>query len=178
MLDATAGGIDDLGRRNPSGIVRHRPRVDARHLQNVLKETREPIDFGDDQLALFAALLFIRPRRLQVIGGDANGRQWRAQVMAERRQERGLQLFALTRELGALPLVEKLHSLDRDRGQPGERVERAGFHRSACGGEQTDRLRPEPERHDADVVPGLCHDACPARDGALESDAPVARPRR
>ena len=97
---------------------RDRAGVDARHLQNVLEQARQPIDFGEDQLALLAPLLLVRPRRLQVARGDADGGQRRSQVVAERGEERGFQLLALPRQFGALALVEELRALDRDRRQP------------------------------------------------------------
>ena len=149
--------------------MRDRARVDARHLQQVLKKTGEPIDFGDDQLALFAALLLIRPRRSQVVGGDTNGRERRPQVVSERRQERRLQLFALARQLGSLPFLEELHALDGNRRETGDRVERAGVDGPARGGEKTDPPCPEAKRHDPDFVPGLGDDGVPSPDGVVES---------
>ena len=41
-------------------------------------------------------------RRLDIAGRDANGRERRAQIVAERRQQRRLQLLALARQLAAL----------------------------------------------------------------------------
>ena len=66
-----------------------------------------------------------QPRGLDVARGDANGRERRAQVVAERRQQRRLQLLALACQLGRLALLEKLRAFDRDRDDAAERVERA-----------------------------------------------------
>ena len=75
------------------------------------------------------------PGRHDVAGGDADGGQRRAQIVPERRQQRGLQLFALPGQLAGLALLEKLRALDRDRHDAGQGVERAGLDRTAGGGE-------------------------------------------
>ena len=88
--------------------------------------------------------------RLDIARGDADRGQRRPQVVAERRQQRGLQLLALPRQLAGLALLEKLRAFDGDRDDAGQRIERAGLDRTAGRGEQADRLRADSQRHEPD----------------------------
>ena len=67
----------------------------------------------------------VSARRLDVARRDTNGRERRAQIVSQRREQRRLQLLALARQLGRLALFEKLRALDGDRHDAAERVERA-----------------------------------------------------
>ena len=71
---------------------------------------------------------------------DANGGERRPQIVAQRRQQRRLQLLALPGQLPRLALLEELRALDRDRDHAAERVERAGLDRPPGRGEQADGL--------------------------------------
>ena len=98
--------------------------VDARHLEDVLEQARQPVDLGEDQVALLAPLLLVGPRGLEVARRDPDRGQRRPQIVAERGEQRRLQRLALAREIGRLALVEELRPLDRDRGEAGDGVER------------------------------------------------------
>ena len=112
------------------GFGGDRAGVDAGHLEDVLEQPRQPLDFRQDQVALLEPFVGGQRRRLDVARGDADGRERRPQVVPERREQRGLQLLALARQLGRLALLEKLRALDRDRDDAAERVERAGLDRA------------------------------------------------
>ena len=85
----------------------------------------------------------------QVGSGDANRGERRPQVVAERRQQRRLQLLALPGELGGLALLEKARPLDANGDDAGQRVEGAGLHRPPGGGEQADWPGADAQRHQA-----------------------------
>ena len=154
---------DELRRIDPSRGAGDGAGVDARHLENVLEQARQPLDLGEHQIALLAPLVLAQPRRLQIARGDADRGQRRPQVVAERGEERRLQLLALARELRRLPLLEKLRALDRDRRDAGERIEGPRLDARTARGEQPDRLGAESQRNEANrpgrqstVVPNTC----------------------
>ena len=127
VSDLFAGGFDDLRRIDPAEVRADRTGIDARHLQDVLEQAIQAFDFRHDQRALLAPLLVVRPRRLEIRRGHANGRQRRPEIVGDRREQRGLELLAAPRQLRRLPLLEKLRALDRNRRHAPERVERPGF---------------------------------------------------
>ena len=61
VLDLRPRGLNHLGRVDPAAVDRHRTRVESCHVENVLKQPRQPLDFGQDQRALFTAILLTRP---------------------------------------------------------------------------------------------------------------------
>lgn len=71
--------------------------VDSCHIEDVLKEALEALDFAANHVALFSAVTLLQPGRLQILCGDTNGRERRAQVMRKRGEERGFQRFTLAR---------------------------------------------------------------------------------
>ncbi len=108
---------------------------------DVLEQPGQPLDLRQDELALSGAVLGREPGRHDVARGDADGGQRRSKIVSERRQQRGLELLALARQLARLALFEKLRAFDGDGHDARERVERAGLDRPAGGGQHPDRLR-------------------------------------
>ena len=112
----------------------------------------EPFDFGQDQVALLVPLAGVEPGLFDIGGGNANSRQRRPQVVAERRQQRRLQLLALARQLRCLALIEKLRALDGDGGDR-RRVRRASRPpRPPRRGEQADRPGAGPQRNQLNLA--------------------------
>ena len=127
VLDLVARRGDDLGRMRPPRFGGDGAGIDARHLEDILEQPGQALDLGQDQIALFPAVLGRQRRRLEFAGGDADRGERRPQIVSERGEQRGLQLLALPRQLARLALLEKLRALDRDRDDAAERVERAGL---------------------------------------------------
>ena len=106
VLHLLARGGDDLRRMGPSRVLGDGARVDAGHIEDVLEQPRQSRRLGQDQVALLQTLGVGQLGPLEVARRDADGRQRRPQVVAERRQQRRLQLLALAgraRRLSAAP---------------------------------------------------------------------------
>ena len=58
MLDLIARRFHDLQRMHPAHLRGHGSGVDARHVEDVLEEPREPFDFRERDVALFATVHF------------------------------------------------------------------------------------------------------------------------
>ena len=141
-----ARGADDLRRMHPPRVGRHLAGIDAGHVQDVLKQPREPIDFVEHDAVLIEPLVGREPRRLQIARGHADGRERRPQVVAERRQERRLQLLAPARHLGFVSRFEQLAPLL----EHAARVERPG---STASRRAISRLGRAPNRsHEPDKL--------------------------
>ena len=110
----------------------------------------QPLHFGQDQIALLAPVGVRQPRGLQVARRDADGRQRRAQVVGERRQQRRFQLFVAARNLRRLAFLEELRALDGDRREARDGVERPRLDRAAGGRQEADGFGAEAERDDVD----------------------------
>ena len=65
----------------------------------------------------------------QVFDGQPDRRQWRPQVMAQRREQRRRKIRLLSDELRRIALGQELRPFDRDRHDAGDRVERADVER-------------------------------------------------
>ena len=149
-------------RRSPTGAPSACPAATAPASMRAIsrmfwnRRARAVSTSAENQVALLAALGSREPRRLQVAGRDADRGQRRSQIVAERGEQRRLQLFALARDLGRLTLVEKLARV-RSRSRRRRRERRACLARSrppgrapagrpawcraAAAHERTDRLR-------------------------------------
>ena len=134
----------------PANLLAHRAGVDPRHFQDVLKQPPQALRFRENELTLAEPILGRQLRGQEIAGGNRDGGQRRAQVVTDRREQRGLQLFALPRQLTRLALLEQVRPLDRNRDDAGERVQRPGFDRAPCRRENPDRLRAHPQRHETD----------------------------
>jgi hypothetical protein len=80
-IDLVAGRFDHLGGMHPARLRRNGPGVDPRHLQNVLEQPMKPLDFRENQIALFTTLGICEPRGLKIVSGDPNRREWRTEIM-------------------------------------------------------------------------------------------------
>ena len=146
VLDEMLRSFEDLVGVDPLGDRQDQPRVDGRHFENVLEESRQPGDFLDDHLDLVHPLRIGQPAAAQVVGGDANRGQRRAQVVRERGEQRRFELGAALRQLGLLALVQEVRALDRDRDDPGQRRQRARINRPAGRREESDGADADPQR--------------------------------
>ena len=79
--------------------------------------------FGQRESRLGLPFVFVELGILQVADGDANRGQRRAQVVADRREQRRREVRPLLQRFGGLSLEEKCRALDRNRDHAGERVE-------------------------------------------------------
>ena len=131
VVHLIARSCDDLRWMRPEDSAAIVPGIDARHLEDVLKQPRQALDFRKNHVALFQPILRRQLRSLEIARRDADGRQRRAEVVAERRKQGGFQLFALTGELRALAFLQKLRPFDRNRHDAAKRVERARLDRPA-----------------------------------------------
>ena len=93
----------------------------------------------DGDARLLAPLVLRQDRGVEIADRRADRRQRRAQIVAERGEERRRQLGPLPRQLGAAPLLEELRALERDRDDAGDGVARAGLERPPARREQADR---------------------------------------
>ena len=134
VFNATLRGFDNLERVHPLPLGRDGARVDASHLENDVEQALQPLHFGEDDVRLLAALRYGEPRRVQIAGGDANGRQRRSQIVRQRRQQRRFQFGAALREFGLLPLLHELCTLNGQRGP-------IARHGRQAAGDQTDRQK-------------------------------------
>ena len=75
--------LEDLGGMHPANVRRDRAGIDARHLQNVLKQTTQSLDFGEDQIALLSTIGLAEPRGLKIARRDAYRRERCSQVVRD-----------------------------------------------------------------------------------------------
>ena len=116
----------------------------------------------------------------KVLDGDADRGQRCLQVVAQRRQQRRCQFSLLTNQLGGVALAEELRSLDGDRHDAAQRIERAEIEVRCDRREKPHRLHAVAERHDRDASLGVA-DAHVAAIGALarvELQRPTSRRER
>ena len=92
---------------------RHGASIDLRHLEDVLKQPRQPVQAAQRDVHLTGALLVGQSRRRgdEIADGDLDRRQRRAKVVRQRREQRRLQLDASLRDLDLLALFEQPHRL-------------------------------------------------------------------
>jgi hypothetical protein len=147
VIHLIAGRRDDLGRVRPSRLAGHGAGVDPRHLEDVLKQPVETFHFGLDQLALVEAVGVAQRSGLQIGRRHADRRERRAQVVAQRRQQRRLQLLAPASQLTGFAFLQELRALDGNGHDAGEGVERACLHWPARRRQQSDGSGAHPERH-------------------------------
>lgn len=57
LVDLLTSGGDDLRGMRPSLFGRHSASIEPRHVQHVVEQTREALDFGKNQVALLGAIL-------------------------------------------------------------------------------------------------------------------------
>ena len=87
----------------------------------------------------------------KIFNRDSDRGQRGAEVVAERREQGGCEIGFLPCESGGVPLGHELRAFDRDRHDPGDRVEGAdveGWRR----GQQADGPGPVPQRHDRESI--------------------------
>ena len=77
MPDVRDGGIDHIGGGDPLPVDADRGRVDARHVEDVLEQARQPVELGDGRAGLRATLVG-RQIAAQVLDGHADRRQRRS----------------------------------------------------------------------------------------------------
>ena len=149
--DVSDGGVDDVGRVDPLALDADRLGVDARHVENVLEQARQPIELGD-RCARLRAPLLRRQVAAQVLHRDSDRGQRRSQVVTERRQQRAGQIGLLPYERRGVALGQELRPLDGNGDDAGDGVEGADVERRRRCREQPDRLRAMPQRDDEEVV--------------------------
>ena len=81
MFDLIASRGHDLGRMRPARFGGDGPGVDARHLENVLEQSRQPLDLRQDEIALFESLV---ARQLGLIRCCSRQRGSRSAACADR----------------------------------------------------------------------------------------------
>jgi hypothetical protein len=111
---------DDLRGMGPARFGLHGPFVDADHFEHVIEESRQPLHFGHHEVGLLLSIGLGEPRPSQVSGSDPDCGERRTQVVANRREQRRLQLLALAAQLGFPALFEQLGTHERLLG-PGTR---------------------------------------------------------
>ena len=120
--------IDDVGRGDPLPFDADRLGVDARHVEDVLEQARQPLELGHGRTCLCATLVLgSSPRRFSTATRD--GGQRRTKIMAERREQRGGQVRLLTDERRGVALAQELGSFDRNGDDAGDGVECADIER-------------------------------------------------
>ena len=140
---------------DPAGRVSHGSGLDARHLEDVLEQSRQTLDLGQHEVGLLIALDVRQPRRVQIVGRDPDRRQRCAEIVRQRRQQRRLELGAALGELRLPPLLEEMDALDGNGDDAAERVERAGLDRPASDGEDANRSRAQSQRHQLNQMRGI-----------------------
>jgi len=143
LLDVIACGGHDLGGMCPPRLGGNRPGVDARHLEDVLEQARQPLDFRPDHLALLEPLLTGQFGLTEIARCHPNRGQRRPQIVAQRRQQGRLELLALARQLAGLALLQQLGALESDGHYPRQRIQRPRLDGPTRGGEHANRLRPD-----------------------------------
>src|SRR5829696_8692124 len=113
-VDLLTSGFDNLRRVHPPRTWRDGASADPRHFENVVEQAIQPLHFRENDVTLLSPVAVSQPRGLQVAGRDSNRRQWRAQVVTDRRKQSRLQFLAAARERSGLPFFEKLRALDCD----------------------------------------------------------------
>ena len=149
--DVSGCRIDDVGRRHPLALDVNRRRVDARHVEDVLEETIQPVQLHDGGACL-SGVFAGRQMTAQVLDRDANRRERRLQVVAERREQRRREIRLLPHQFRGFAFAEELRPLDRNRDHTRNGVKCADVEGWRDGGEQADRLRAVPERDDQHAV--------------------------
>ena len=125
--DVRAGRIDDIGGRDPLLVHSDGGRVDARHVEDVLEQPREAVQFDAGRARLFPAFVG-RQLAAEVFDRGLDRRQRRAQIVAQRGEQRRGEIGFLPYQLRRVALGQKLRALDRDRDDTGQGVERADVH--------------------------------------------------
>ena len=74
------------------------------------------------------------------------------EVVAERREQRRREIRLLPHQFRGFAFAEELRPLDRNRDDTRHRVKCADVEGRGDGGEQADRLRAVPQRHDQHAV--------------------------
>ena len=75
-------GVDDVCGGDPLPIDADSGRIDTRHVENVLKQARESIEFRGRRARLIGTFLYSQVAA-QVLDRGLDRRQWRAQVVTE-----------------------------------------------------------------------------------------------
>ena len=153
LFDLVASRGDDLRGMRPPRFGGNPAGIDPRHFQQILEQPRQALDLGQYQIALLQTFVARQVGRFHVARRYPDRRERRPEVVTERGEQRRLELFALPRQLASLPLFEKFSTFNGDRDHAGECVERAWLHGPAGGGEDADRLRPDPQGHQSNDVP-------------------------
>ena len=100
---------------DPLPVDADRGRVDARHVEDVLEQARQPVELGACAARACSRRSSAGRLAAQVLDGDPDRRQRRAQIVAQRRQQRRREIGLLPHELGRVALREELRALDRNR---------------------------------------------------------------
>ena len=133
---------------HPADIRGDGARIDARHFEDVLKETIQSLDFRQNQVALLPAIRFVQPRRLKIAGRHANGGQRRSQ---DRDRARRAAPTSAPRSAAPVPPPCALRGIARARRRwrprrPARRASR--LDRPPGGRQQSDRLGADQQRHE------------------------------
>ena len=124
MPDVCDGGIDHVGGGDPLPVDLDRGRVDARHVEDVLEQARQPVELGDGRAGLRATLVG-RQVAAQVLDGHPDDGQRCPEVVAQRRQQRRRQIRLLPDEVGRVTFRQELGPFDRDGDDARDGVEGA-----------------------------------------------------
>ena len=142
------GSFDDVRRRHRLALRRDRLRVDLRHVDDILEEPRQSLDFLLNDRDLLRPLLGGQLWRRHIGRGDPDGRQGRSQVVADRRKERAPQVRGSLHDFRLAPLIEQREAFDGDCGHAGDRIARPGIGRRALNHQQAEDLRASTDRDD------------------------------
>ena len=128
MPDVGDGSIHNVGRSDPLPLDADRLRIDARHVEDVLKQASEAVELHDGGVCLHMPI--IRGQiASQILHGDSYRRQWCSQIMAERREQRARQVRLLPHKRGGVTFRQELRPLDGNGDDAGDGVERADVER-------------------------------------------------
>ena len=139
--------IDDIGGRDPLTVGDDPVRVDSCHVENVLEEARQAVQFRQRRAHLLAPRFDGHRFLAEVLDGDPNGRQRRAQIVAQRREQCRREVGLLSHDLRCFALVQELHAFDRNRRHAGHGIERPEIHARRHSCKHTDGLDPVTQRN-------------------------------
>src|SRR5687768_17292871 len=126
----------------------HSCRVDARHIEDVLEEPRQAIEFLKRQLRLRLSFLWRQRDILKIRDGGTNGRDRGSEIVAEGGKERRRKVGALTDGFSPFTFGKKVCTLDRDRDDTAEGIERPQIELGADGRQNSDRLPAQSKRNE------------------------------
>ena len=168
-LGALHGAPHHVVQVHPVGPRVDGPRLDAREVEQVVDQARQPLRLLVDHGDQLAAVVLVEVAVGQRVGRRADGRQRRAQVVRDRMQHRCLGHVGAPDGLGLRRLDADALALEGHVEQPGERLEHALDLATAVG------VQPDRRTGDRDAERPL---ARARRRGRVEREARGARPDR